>query len=103
MDIQNLKNITRYTYQESSFLGWRVAFCRNGRHFTRYFSDKLYGNKEESLRAAVEMRDAMRLLLERQSNDAEAVFQLFERLKPQSIGGARKTPESKKGGRQKRS
>lgn len=77
----NLKNITRYTYDDSSFLGWRVAFCRNGRHFTRYFPDRTYGGKDRSLEAAMEVRDAMRHLLDRQSDDTDAIFQLFQGLK----------------------
>lgn len=98
MDI-DLKNITRYTYEDSSFLGWRVAFCRHGRHFTRYFPDRQYGSKEESLKAAVEIRDAMRRLLLSQSTDTDAIFHLFERMKTKSrYSGEMKPPRRKRDG-----
>lgn len=97
MDI-DFKNITRYTYEDSSFLGWRVAFCRHGRHFIRYFPDRQYGSKEESLKAAVEIRNAMRGLLLSQSTDTEAIFHLFERMKTKSrYSGELKPPRKRKG------
>lgn len=93
----NFKNITRYTYEDSSFLGWRVAFCRNGRHFTRYFPDRIYGGKERSLEAAVEVRDAMRRLLDCQSEDTDAIFHLFEGLKSKmKYPGAMKPPKRRR-------
>ena len=70
----HLKNITRYTYEDTSFLGWRVAFCRNGTHFTRYFPDRLYGGKEQSLQAALELRELMRRELDR-GCDPKLLFQ----------------------------
>ncbi len=69
----HLKNITRYTYEDTSFLGWRVAFCRNGNHFTRYFPDRLYGGKEESLQAALDLREYMIRELDR-GCDPELLF-----------------------------
>lgn len=93
----NLKNITRYTYEDSSFLGWRVAFCRNGRHFTRYFPDRIYGGKERSLEAAIEVRDAMRQLLDRQSDGTDAIFHLFEGFKTKlKYRASLKPPKRKK-------
>ena len=47
------KNITRFTYEFTSFQGWRVTLCRRQEHFTRYFSDKQYGSAEAG-EAAVE-------------------------------------------------
>lgn len=51
------KNITRYTYENTDFQGWRVSIQRCGRIITRYFSDLQYGSEEESYREAVEYRD----------------------------------------------
>lgn len=51
------KNLTRYTYENTDFQGWRVSIQRCGRIITRYFSDLQYGSEEESKAAAVEYRD----------------------------------------------
>ncbi len=51
------KNITRYTYENTDFQGWRVSIQRCGRIITRYFSDQQYGSEEESFRQAVAYRD----------------------------------------------
>ena len=51
------RNITRYTYENTDFQGWRVSIQRCGRIITRYFSDLQYGSEEESRAAAIEYRD----------------------------------------------
>lgn len=51
-----MKNITRFTYQFTSFQGYRVTLCRRQIHFTRYFSDKQYGGQAGALKAAMETR-----------------------------------------------
>lgn len=51
------KNITRYTYENTDFQGWRVSIQRCGRIITRYFSDLYYGSEEESFREAIAYRD----------------------------------------------
>lgn len=53
------KNITRYTYENTDFQGWRVSIQRCGRIITRYFSDLQYGSEEESYREAVNYRDSV--------------------------------------------
>lgn len=52
-----IKNITRYTYENTDFQGWRVSIQRCGRIITRYFSDLQYGSEEESYRRALDYRD----------------------------------------------
>ncbi len=73
----DMKNITRYTYEFASFLGWRVAFCRHGRHLVRYFPDRRYGSKEASLHAAIELRDNVREVLKQLENLLENRFAKF--------------------------
>ena len=51
------RNITRYTYETTSFQGWRLSICRKWNQFTKYFSDRQYGTEEAALQAAMEMRD----------------------------------------------
>ncbi len=53
------KNITRYTYENTDFQGWRVSIQRCGRIITRYFSDLQYGSEEESYQEAVNYRDSI--------------------------------------------
>ena len=46
------KNLTRFTYENSAFLGWRLYLTRKGKPFVKYFSDRQYGGAKESLAAA---------------------------------------------------
>ena len=65
----NNKNLTRYTYENTDFQGWRVSIQRCGRIITRYFSDMQYGSEEESRAAAVEYRDAVFSDMQAHRND----------------------------------
>ncbi len=53
----SMKNLTRYTLEKTSFLGWRLSICRSGLMFTKYFADKLYDGEKGSLEAARSLRD----------------------------------------------
>lgn len=65
-----LKNLTRYTREKTSFLGWRVCISRKGRMFTKYFADGLYENGEEgSFAAAVNLRDEILKRMETEPSD----------------------------------
>lgn len=75
--MKSIRNITRFTYEFTSFQGWRVTLCRNQVHFTRYFSDKQYGSEAASLAAAVEMRERVLASLRRHPNDPEQAFAPF--------------------------
>ncbi len=66
-----IKNITRYTYESTDFLGWRVSVQRCGRIITRYFSDLEYGTEEEALHAALLYRDYIIQGLRQHSDDLE--------------------------------
>lgn len=46
------KNLTRFTYENSAFQGWRLSHCRKGKQFVSYFSDKKFGNAKKALEAA---------------------------------------------------
>ena len=67
--LMNNKNLTRYTYENTDFQGWRVSIQRCGRIVTRYFSDLQYGSEEESRAAAVEYRDAVLANMAAHRND----------------------------------
>lgn len=57
------KNLTRFTYENSAFLGWRLYITRKGKSFVKYFSDKQYGGPKEALAAAeaalLELKDVL--------------------------------------------
>jgi len=48
------KNLTRFTYETTSFQGWRLCVSKFGETFTKYFSDKKYENEDKALAAAEE-------------------------------------------------
>ena len=50
--MKSKKNLTRFTYETSAFLGWRLNISKAGSTFRKYFSDKQYGSGEDSLAAA---------------------------------------------------
>lgn len=50
--LKSKKNLTRFTYETSAFEGWRLCISRAGTTFTKYFSDKKFGNGKKSLVAA---------------------------------------------------
>ncbi len=73
-----LHHITRFTYEFTSFLGWRVTMCRKHIHFTHYFSDRQYGGREASLAAALATRDRLTELLQCYPDDPATAFRLCE-------------------------
>ncbi len=74
----HIRNITRFTYEFTSFLGWRVTICRKSLHFTRYFSDRQYGSMEASLAAALALRERLLELLRLHPSDPATAFRLCE-------------------------
>ena len=81
---QPRKNITRFTYEFTSFQGWRVTLCRQQIHFTRYFSDKQYGSPEASLCAAVKVLERVKEHLRLYPNDPARAFELCQSIEPQT-------------------
>lgn len=75
--MKTVRNITRFTYEFTSFQGWRVTLCRNQVHFTRYFSDKQYGGEDESYAAALTMRNRILEQLRMSPGNPEQVFAEF--------------------------
>lgn len=71
-----MKNITRFTYEFTSFQGYRVTLCRRQVHFTRYFSDKQYGGPEAALKAAMETRERVLENLKKFPDDPARAFEL---------------------------
>ncbi len=50
--MKSIKNLTRFTYETSAFQGWRLSVSRAGAVFTKYFSDKKFGDEKKSFAAA---------------------------------------------------
>ena len=85
------RNITRYTYETTSFQGWRLSICRKWNQFTKYFSDRQYGSEEAAFQAAIEMRDRIFDALKKTPDDPRAVFEQFK-------NGIADTPTQSKAG-----
>ncbi len=75
-DMKTIRNITRFTYEFTSFQGWRVTLCRNQVHFTRYFSDKQYGGEQAALEAALATRNHVLACLKDYPGQPEKAFEL---------------------------
>lgn len=50
--MKSKRNLTRFTYENTAFQGWRLCISRGGATFTKYFSDKQYGGGRKALEAA---------------------------------------------------
>jgi len=62
--MKSKKNLTRFTYENAAFLGWRLCISRSGSTFTRYFPDKKFGGPRKSLNAAESTLKDLKALLE---------------------------------------
>ena len=74
------RNITRYTYETTTFQGWRLSICRKWTQFTRYFSDKQYGSEQAAFEAALRMRDSIFSELKAEQADPRAIFARYKDL-----------------------
>ena len=50
--MKSKRNLTRFTYENSAFEGWRLCISRAGTTFTRYFPDRKLGGARKSLKTA---------------------------------------------------
>lgn len=50
--MKSKRNLTRFTYENAAFEGWRLCISRSGTTFTRYFPDRKFGGARKSLKAA---------------------------------------------------
>jgi len=62
--MKSRKNLTRFTYETTAFLGWRLTISRNGTTFTKYFSDKKFGSERKSLKVATQALADIKTLLD---------------------------------------
>ncbi len=70
-------NITRYTYETTTFQGWRLAIRRKGEQIVRYFSGRKYGSEEAAFKAARKMRNDIFDALEKSPENPREVFASF--------------------------
>lgn len=62
--MKSIKNLTRFTYENSAFEGWRLSLSRKGASFVKYFSDKQHGGGRKSFQAAKAALDALKEILD---------------------------------------
>ena len=72
------RNITRYTYETTSFQGWRLSICRKWNQFTRYFSDKQYGSEQAAFEAALQLRERIFAELKNSQEDPRTIFDRYK-------------------------
>ncbi|MBG7608236.1 MAG: hypothetical protein IZT59_09450 [Verrucomicrobia bacterium] len=61
--MKSKKNLTRFTYENAAFEGWRLCISRSGTTFTKYFPDKKFGGPRKSLDAAETALEELKTLL----------------------------------------
>jgi hypothetical protein len=61
--MKSKRNLTRFTYENTAFQGWRLCLSRGGATFTKYFSDKQYGGGKKALEAAEQTLESLKDLL----------------------------------------
>lgn len=64
LNMKSKKNLTRFTYENAAFEGWRLCISRGGSTFTKYFPDKKYGGARKSLAAAEAALADIKVILE---------------------------------------
>ena len=64
MAMKSKRNLTRFTYENAAFEGWRLCISRAGTTFTRYFPDRKFGGARKSLKAAEETLAEVKTMLE---------------------------------------
>jgi hypothetical protein len=62
--MKSKKNLTRFTYENAAFEGWRLCISKAGSTFTRYFPDKKFGGGKKSLAAAEKTLAEIKALLD---------------------------------------
>lgn len=64
MALKSKKNLTRFTYENSAFEGWRLCVSVTGTTFTRYFPDKKLGGGKKSLAVAEKTLKQLREIID---------------------------------------
>ncbi len=64
MNLKSKRNLTRFTYENAAFEGWRLCISRAGTTFTKYFPDKKFGGGKKSLAAAEKTLAEVKTLIE---------------------------------------
>lgn len=62
--MKSKKNLTRFTYKNAAFQGWRLCLSRHGVTFVRYFPDRRFGGGRKALAAAEAALASVKELLE---------------------------------------
>ena len=62
--MKSKRNLTRFTYENTAFQGWRLCLSRGGVTFTKYFSDKQYGGGRKALDVAEKTLGDLKNLLD---------------------------------------
>lgn len=84
-----MKYLYRFTKQDTSFDGWRLAIIRQGNKYVRYFSALEYGGMEQAEAAAREIRSALLADLEAHPENVPDIFARYRKAPPMIPAGFR--------------
>ena len=80
-NVRLMKNITRYTYEKTSFQGWRLCLSRKKCLYVKYFADRVFGSAEDALAEAQKVRqnilDALAALPSLDVQDIKKVYDTY--------------------------
>jgi hypothetical protein len=62
--MKSKRNLTRFTYENSAFEGWRLCISRAGHTFTRYFPDRKLGGARKALKTAEASLEEVKKMLD---------------------------------------
>lgn len=62
--MKSIKNLSRFTYENSAFEGWRLSISRKGASFVKYFSDRQYGGERKAYTAGKTALEELKALLD---------------------------------------
>ena len=74
----DMRNIARFTYETSTFQGWRLSLRRCGYQFTAYFADAEYGGEDAALQAALAARERLFAELAAHPDAPKSVIKTFQ-------------------------
>src|SRR5436305_1803291 len=67
------KGISRIDQESRNTFGWYVRVMFNGKQVSKFFSDKVHGNRKKALDAAVKYRDEAEKKLGRPRTDRQVI------------------------------
>lgn len=82
-----MKYLTKFTKEDTDFLGWRLSLCRKGRQFVRYFSALEWGGMDRAESEARQIRESLLADLEANEETLPEIFERYRKTMPHLPAG----------------